>query len=94
MDRAEARAILRDRISVLRRLSYDELKTRYLSDVEDVTILGDNGVAYQVEVQALWDDRRRRHIRVLVGIDDGGLRAFMPLTDSFIVAPDGTFIGE
>ncbi len=28
------------------------------------------------------------------GIDDGGLHAFAPLVDSFIMAPDGSFIGE
>jgi len=29
-----------------------------------------------------------------VSIDDGGLRAFFPITDSFIVAQDGSFVGE
>jgi len=28
------------------------------------------------------------------GIDDGGLRAFMPLCDDFIIAPNGRFVGE
>ena len=37
---------------------------------------------------------RRGHLRVLGSIDDGGIRAFFPLTDSFIMAPDGSFIGE
>jgi hypothetical protein len=27
-------------------------------------------------------------------IDDGGLSAFSPLTDDFIITPDGGFIGE
>ena len=27
-------------------------------------------------------------------IDDGGLRAFAPLSDDFIMAPDGSFVGE
>jgi hypothetical protein len=29
-----------------------------------------------------------------VSIDDGGWRAFLPWTDSFIIAPDGSFVGE
>jgi hypothetical protein len=31
---------------------------------------------------------------VLGSIDDGGWRAFAPLTRSFIKSPDGTFVGE
>ena len=30
----------------------------------------------------------------MVHVDDGGLRAFVPLTEDFIMAPDGSFIGE
>jgi hypothetical protein len=31
---------------------------------------------------------------VLASIDDGGWSAFIPLTDDFIIAPDGSFVGE
>jgi len=30
----------------------------------------------------------------LVSIDDGGWRAFFPTTESFIMAPNGSFVGE
>jgi hypothetical protein len=33
-------------------------------------------------------------VHVLGAIDDGGLRAFVPLCDDFIMAPDGSFVGE
>jgi hypothetical protein len=33
-------------------------------------------------------------ILVVGSIDDGGLRAFFPLSSSFIMARDGTFVGE
>jgi len=36
----------------------------------------------------------RGDVRVLVAVDDGGMYAFKPLTDSFILAPDGSFVGE
>ena len=43
----------------------------------------------------LWDDPgEHRNLRVMVSVDDGGWRSFAPLSDDFIVAPDGTFIGE
>ncbi|MEI2731013.1 MAG: hypothetical protein V9G08_03230 [Dermatophilaceae bacterium] len=48
-----------------------------------------------VSIDAFWDNPKRKdNLRVALSIDDGGRRAFMPLTESFIVAPDGTFIGE
>jgi len=31
---------------------------------------------------------------VIVTVDDGGWRAFVPLGESFILAQDGTFVGE
>lgn len=43
------------------------------------------------EVQAFWDDEPDGAIRVMASIDDGGWRAFVPLTEDFILAPDGTF---
>lgn len=56
---------------------------------------GEDGVEYQIEVEARWDDRNAPHLRLVLSIDDGrGWRAFAPLTDSFIVAPDGSFVGE
>jgi hypothetical protein len=47
-----------------------------------------------LEIEAHWDDRKKRTLRVYVAVDDGGLRALMPLTRSFIIAPNGSFIGE
>jgi hypothetical protein len=41
-----------------------------------------------------WDGERGGNVRVISTIDDGGLRAFVPLSDSFIKAADGSFVGE
>lgn len=48
--------------------------TRYLDEQDTYSVVGADGVEYQVEVSALWDDRRKGRLRVLVGIDAGGLR--------------------
>ena len=50
--------------------------------------------SWQVEVQVSWDDQPNGNIRVMVSIDDGGLRAFVPMTNDFIKSPSGEFIGE
>ena len=55
---------------------------------------GPDGVMYQIEVQAFWDDKKGGDIRVMVKVDGGEVSAFRPLADSFIVAPDGSFVGE
>jgi hypothetical protein len=33
-------------------------------------------------------------VRVIGLIDDGGVRALVPVTNGFIVSPQGCFIGE
>ncbi|HEX6676020.1 MAG TPA: hypothetical protein VF486_13435 [Actinomycetes bacterium] len=92
MDKAEARQLLAAKLAELRRLSYAEL-LRY-REPEGFEVTGPSGTAYQFEVEAFWDDRKQRHLRVLVSIDDFGWRAFRPLTGDFIIAPDGSFVGE
>ncbi len=49
---------------------------------------------YQIEVVWLWDGGLGGNVLVMGSIDDGGWRAFAPLTRSFIMAPDGRFVGE
>lgn len=93
MDRDEARAILEDVVSELRARSYDELRG-LIGDPRTQELAGPGGATYQVEVQVFWDDKAERDLRVLGSIDDGGLSAFKPLTDDFIIAPDGSFVGE
>lgn len=59
-----------------------------------LTIRSDDGTECCVEIEAFWDDRPDADVRVIFAIDDGGWRAFVPVTDSFIIAKDGTFAGE
>jgi hypothetical protein len=92
VNKTEARQLLAAKIAELRRCSYTDL-LRFM-EPEGLEVVGPSGAIYQFEVQAFWDDEPHRNLRVLAGIDDGGWRAFHPLTDDFIVAPDGSFVGE
>jgi hypothetical protein len=96
MDKREARSILGQRIAELRRESYDSLKAKWLDQPDCEQITGDSGARYQVEIQAFWDDHHEPegNLRVSASIDDGGWRALFPLVEDFIVAPDGSLIGE
>lgn len=95
MNELEAKSILAEQIRELRTRSYAELRSWILEekDLHD-NIKGRSGVDYQVEVQVLWDAQPHHDIRVLASIDDGGWRACIPLCDSFIIASDGSFVGE
>jgi hypothetical protein len=70
--------------------SYSELVPLVESShVEDFEARGASGTMYHVEVQFFWDDKPRGVVRVVGSIDDGGIRAFVPLTQTFLVSgPD------
>lgn len=55
---------------------------------------GASGAAYQFEIEVFWDDKPGGDVRVMGSIDDGGLRAFLPLCEAFIMSPSGRFVGE
>lgn len=93
MDEEEAQSVAEQRLAELRKLAYEQL-LGYRTAVGEETI-GPSGTWYQLEIQAFWDrGRRAGDLRVLVSIDDGGRRAYSPLTVGFIMRRDGTFVGE
>lgn len=93
MDRDEAKTILARAFAGYRKRSYDELLC-LLEAPETKEVKAPSGNIYQLEFQAVWDDRYKKNLRIIGGIDDGGFRAFVPLTRDFILTPDGTFAGE
>ena len=93
MNNQEAKSLLREALEIYRKYSYAELQTR-MGEIDTCQVAGGSGVQYQVEIQLFCDDKLQQNIRVMGAIDDGGWRAFSPITDSFIMAPDGSFVGE
>lgn len=88
MDEAEATSILEAELARYRTKRYAELSA-LIEAPRTVDIVGPSGVTYQFEAEAWWDDASRRNIRVVLTIDDGGWRAFVPLFRDFLIAPDG-----
>jgi hypothetical protein len=93
VDNTEARAILHTHLDEWRRRTYAELAND-VGQLRQFEAVGRSGAQYQVNVEIRWDDKPNGAIRVLVDIDDGGWRAVFPLSDDFIVGPDGRFVGE
>jgi hypothetical protein len=93
VDKLEASELLAATVDELRKRSRAELE-QLLHKVEVRELRGPSGNTYQLEADASWDDRKGHNLRIFVSIDDGGWRAVFPMSQSFIVAPDGSFVGE
>lgn len=93
MDREQAIALLARKLQIYRAMSYEQLRA-LVGRVEPYNFEASDGMHWQIEIQIIWDEKPNGDIRVLGAIDASDLRAFLPLTDDFIVAPDGTFVGE
>jgi len=93
MNKEEAKQLLETAVKELRAKSRLELEGLIGAPVA-YTVQGKSGTTYQMEKQAFWDDKKGQDLRILVSIDDGGWRAFFPTTESFIMAPNGSFVGE
>ena len=94
MDSSEARAMLAEHLDRYRTRGYAELAAIVSRPPEVAEVVGASGARYQIEVLCVWDDTPDSTVRVLGAVDDGGWRAFLPLTDGFLMRPDGTFADE
>jgi hypothetical protein len=94
VNEAEAQELLSKELAVYRDWPYERLCELVGEPKLVFDVLGPSGVPYKVDIYAFWDGRAHRDVRVCGSIDDGGVSAFMPLTEDFIKAPDGSFVGE
>jgi len=94
MNKHEAQTLLAAKLAEYRDRSYAELTKKVGGQEDYYEMTGPSGAEYQTEILFFWDDKAGGNLRVAGSIDDGGWRAYLPLTDSFIVASDGSFVGE
>jgi hypothetical protein len=95
MDRGEAQGILAKHLGSYRLRAYADL-VGLIGNVQVIEVSGPSGAEYQIEIDVMWDSSiEKTNLLVSGSIDDGRLPgALVPVSDSFIVAPDGTFVGE
>ncbi len=87
MNKAEAKKILSEQLAQFDGRSHSEFVPLVESQrVEAYEVRSVSGTTYQIEIQFFWDDKPGDTIRVAGSIDDGGIRAFVPLTDSLLIA--------
>ena len=94
MNKPEAGQLLATQLTKCRQQSYDDLVAKINAPNQAIEVLGSSGTRYYVAVVVHWDSEQLGNVRVIATIDDGGARAFVPMSDDFIMAPDGSFVGE
>ena len=87
MDTQEARRVASDFLATYRDKPYAQL-AKLVGTTQTHEISAPSGVRYQVELQVFWDDKPDGVVRVTVAVDDGGVRAFMPISEALVVGPD------
>jgi len=86
MNTEEAQRILSAELEHYENKSYAELVSQVGENLSYEKI-ADDGCSYQIEILILWDSKPQNAIRIIGSIDDGGWRAFFPLTDSTLKLP-------
>lgn len=93
MNNKEARSILTESLVEYRSKTYKELQ--YLLESEEAfEVKADSGKNYYLDFRAVWVSDKGGNIRIIGEIHDGGWRSYLPLTNSFILTPDGKLSGE
>ncbi|MBA4150861.1 MAG: hypothetical protein H0X66_22345 [Verrucomicrobia bacterium] len=108
MTKDEMQSTLSQHLAKFRTWTYAQLAERVVRDRREHDCLDHlegtvpEGTTYQIEINAFWDDKPHGDIRVcgdLSADPQKRLLGFLPIytpdvTDSFIMSPDGTFVGE
>ena len=92
MDHQEASTLLRSVLAEYRKLPYSQLASRVGSE-DHRNLTGASGAEYQLEILFRWDHEPGDIVMVMGSIDDGGWRAIVPLSESFLVDPRGAVLG-
>lgn len=89
--RIEAGAMLRNRMDEMRKRAFPDL-VKLIDSADTAEVKGESGKEYQIEINAMWEDKAKTRLRVCGSIDDGGFRAFVnwpPLVQDFLAFADG-----
>ncbi|VAX07755.1 hypothetical protein MNBD_GAMMA26-849 [hydrothermal vent metagenome] len=88
----EAKKLLLTELKEFRQLDYSSLKQRIGSEPYAKDYALDNGNWYQFEIEVSWSGDSKEAISVTGEVDDGGWMSLAPLTESFVLTPNGEFV--
>lgn len=95
MNKMEAKKLAGKELFEYKKLSYSEILLKLkVGEPETFEKVNNWGEEYRVEVEFLFDDEEEGNIRVMTAISYSFWTDLSPVSDDFIIAPDGKFIGE
>ncbi len=94
MDKQEAIEILEKELEKFRPIPYQDLEKNIDKSPITFEVTSNDSKKYYIEIITHWDDKPNGDIRVHGCIDDGGLRAFSPLSSDFIKSSSNEFVDE
>lgn len=86
MNAEEARQVLIEELEYFKNMAYMDLIDR-VGENTAYEKIAPSGSFYQLEISILWDSNPQQAIRIIGSVDDGGFRAFIPLTESILRFP-------
>ncbi len=89
MNTQDAKKVLDSLERDLESRSYAYWKERVEGEPECFELKSELGIPYQIEIEAFWDDKAGGDIKVSCTIDDGGIRAYSPLSRGILVRREG-----
>ena len=93
MNKQEALDIAEKELDSYRSLPYEELVSK-IGHAESFERVSESGEPYQIEFDCFFDDSEDRNIRVVGMVSYSWWTDFSPISSSFIMSPDRSFIGE
>lgn len=91
MNRAAARRELHKYLNGFKSRGYEAIQDVGSSQL--ITVNGEDGQSYQIEVRIRWEGRPGGDVRVVGAIDDKQLgSAMLPVTEDFIITSDGQVV--
>jgi hypothetical protein len=94
----EAEEVFAEQATRWRATAWEDLRRQLGDSPVAYELQGSTGITYQFEALIFWDDpRKETNIHLILTGDDGKGWRFSSRhmrNDSFILAPDGTFVGR
>lgn len=93
MDKVEAKEIAERDLEFYRALSYTEFAAK-IGEQENFERITEQGEPYRIEFDFMFDDDEQKTVRVMGIVSYNGWTDLFPVSNDFIIAPNGEFIGE
>ena len=93
MDKVEAYMIIQEELDAYKKKPYSYLVS-LIDDPTTKEVRSESSTLYQVEIQVIWDGKDKENIRVIGSIDNMSWYSFSPMTEDFIMSPNGSMVGN